>query len=677
MIHTTYPRLSILALALAFPACAAQQAPLQCPEPKVATALPDKPKDEPKTDAKPPAATDYKGIGAESIPPEVISQFGPKPLDPTVSRRIQRMLDIQAAGAGLLTSKGDRLLYTWRVTGTNQVWRMDGPKQLPIQLTGGEDSTFVRAISPDDKWIVVSRDVGGQENPGLYWMNIEGGPLVEIQHKTKVQTSLAFISDDSKFVYYTANDIDPASYAIYRFDKATGKRELVFSDPGIWGVADHRVDELLLEKALGSDQVEYYTYDLAKKKLTPLFGQGEKVRYSAKFGGKPGTIVVQHDKTGDFSRLYEWKDGKETPISPAVSFEVDGFTIDEAHTRIAYMMNENGYTKLHVLDAKTYAEQPLPKLQEAENVFAGSMSRDGRFLAIGVDGATLPPSMAFYDWKTKKLVPWRSVSTPEIDTTKFVKASLESYPARDGTKIPMFVWKPEACKNALCPVVVEFHGGPEGQSQPGWSVYAQMFVEAGFIFVQPNVRGSSGYGKKWLDADNGAKRLEVVTDIEDAGKFVKQAFAKDGKTPKVGVTGGSYGGYSTLMAMTYFAGTYDVGVSNVGIANMLTFLQNTAPYRRALRVSEYGDPDKDRDALVKLSPTTYVDRLKAPLLVIQGVNDPRVPAGEALQMYRALERQGVPAGLILFADEGHGTSKRSNTVLSLGHTIAFLEKHLK
>jgi dipeptidyl aminopeptidase/acylaminoacyl peptidase len=674
-------RLSVATLSLILSACAGQ-ATAPCPEPKVAEATPPKgtvapPKETPKAEANAKPSGDYKGLGAESVSPEVIAQFAPRALDALLSRRIQRMLDIQPAGAGLLTNKGDRLVFTWRVTGTSQVWRMDGPKQMPIQLTGGEDSTIANEISPDDKFIVVSRDVGGQENPGLYWMNIEGGPLVEIQHKEKVQTYLAFISDDSRFVFYRANDIDPASYAIYRFEKESGKRELIFSEKGHWEVADHRGEELLLDKAVGSDQIEYYTYDMGKKKLTPLFGQGEKVRYSAQFGAKPGTILVQHDKTGDFSRLYEWKDGKETPISPAVSHEVAGFFIDHARTRISYMMNEDGYTKLHVIDAKTYAEQALPKLPDAEHVFAAGASRDGRYLALGASGATLPPTTAFYDWKTKKLVPWRSASTPEIDTTKFTKAKLESYPARDGTKIPVFVWKPEACNNKLCPVVVDFHGGPEGQSQPGFAVSAQMYNDAGFILLRPNVRGSTGYGKKWLDADNGPKRLEIVTDIEDAGKYAKQAFAKDGKTPKVGVTGGSYGGYSTLMAMTYFAGTYDAGVSNVGIANMVTFLANTAPYRRALRVSEYGDPDKDREALVKMSPTTYIDRLKAPLLIIQGVNDPRVPVGEALQMFRALESRNVPAGLILFADEGHGAAKRSNIVLTIGHTIAFFEKHLK
>ena len=211
----------------------------------------------------------------------------------------------------------------------------------------------------------------------------------------------------------------------------------------------------------------------------------------------------------------------------------------------------------------------------------------------------------------------------------------------------------------------------------GFSPYAQMFVDAGFVFVQPNVRGSTGYGKAWLHSDDGPKRLQVVTDIEDASKYIRASWGRDGRQPKIGVSGGSYGGYSSLMAMTYFAGAYDAGVQNVGISNLYTFLLNTAPYRRILRISEYGDPVKDKDALIELSPITHVAKLKAPLLSIQGVNDPRVPVGEAVQIYKALEDRGIPGGLILFADEGHGASKRSNRVLQIGHTIAFFEKHLR
>jgi dipeptidyl aminopeptidase/acylaminoacyl peptidase len=267
-------------------------------------------------------------------------------------------------------------------------------------------------------------------------------------------------------------------------------------------------------------------------------------------------------------------------------------------------------------------------------------------------------------------------SAPEVDTSRFARAALTSYPARDGTAIPAFVRRPAACPAGPCPVVVEFHGGPEAQTVAGFSARAQLYVDAGFVFVQPNVRGSDGYGKAWLQADDGPRRLAIITDIEDAATWARTTFAKDGVAPRVGITGGSYGGYSTLVGMTMFAGAYDAGVSIVGIANLVTFLENTAPYRRILRVTEYGDPEKDREALVKLSPTSYVDRVKAPLLVQQGASDPRVPVGEAVQIHDALAARAVPVELVLFADEGHGAQKRENQVLMIGRSIEFFRKHL-
>ena len=219
---------------------------------------------------------------------------------------------------------------------------------------------------------------------------------------------------------------------------------------------------------------------------------------------------------------------------------------------------------------------------------------------------------------------------------------------------------------------------PYGRAEVGrFSTWAQAFVDAGFVYVEPNVRGSDGYGRTWLDADNGAKRLKVWTDIEDAATWARKAFATDGKAPKVGVAGGSYGGYATLVAMTKFAGAYDAGSSVVGIGNLLTFLQNTAPYRRILRTSEYGDPEKEKDILLELSATTYIGNLRAPLLIQQGATDPRVPVGEAIQMYEAAKKTGVPTELLIYADEGHGAGRRENQVLMLGHTIRFLQEHLK
>src|SRR5205085_991287 len=316
-------------------------------------------------------------------------------------------------------------------------------------------------------------------------------------------------------------------------------------------------------------------------------------------------------------------------------FDVSTFTIDHPRTHIYWRLNEGGYTRAHVLDAKTYAELPLPKMDGEDHVTFGVASWDGRYVPINASAARHPTVSSVWDWNEKKLVQWVVPSTPEIDTQKFAVPTLEHFTARDGTKIPMFVRRPsaDACKPAPCPVIVHFHGGPEGQAMAGMNTYGQIFVDAGFVWVEPNVRGSDGYGKTWLHADDGPKRLQVITDIEDAAKHVRTAFPG----AKVGVFGGSYGGYSTLVAMTRFAGAFDAGVANVGMSNLYTSLMNTAPYRRALRISEYGDPEKDKAALLDLSPITHIDKVNAPLMLIQGASDPRVPIGEALQMHAALE----------------------------------------
>jgi dipeptidyl aminopeptidase/acylaminoacyl peptidase len=295
---------------------------------------------------------------------------------------------------------------------------------------------------------------------------------------------------------------------------------------------------------------------------------------------------------------------------------------------------------------------------------------------VGVDDGRHPPQGYVLDWGSATLEEWHTPSTPEIDTTRFARAESDFFPARDGTKIPVFVRRPDRCRAELCPVVVSFHGGPEGQARPGFNVLAQMFIDAGFVFVEPNVRGSDGYGKSWLRADDGPKRLQIVTDIEDASRWARARFAVGGREPKVGVFGGSYGGYSVLIGMSMFAGAYDAGVDVVGISDLRTFLRNTAPYRRILRIAEYGDPDRDADALARLSPMTYVDRVKGPLLIAQGASDPRVPAGEAIQFHDALERRGVPCDLMIYPDEGHGAQKRENRVLMFGHAIAFFRKTL-
>lgn len=232
-------------------------------------------------------AAPYTGLGAESVPPEVMAKFRATPLPGSVTRRVQAMLDVRSPGSGVLSPDGKQLFFTWAVTGVRQVWRLDGPNTFPIQMTGGEDATSVVAVSKDGGTIVVARDQKGEENPGLYLQSKDGGPLQLVQHTPKVQTQAQHLSTDGRFLYFRANDKKPESYVLYRYEFATKKIASVFEQDGIWSLADRRVQKgaaegvLLLNKEVGGNQVEVFEYDETSKVLTPLFGQGEREDYRA------------------------------------------------------------------------------------------------------------------------------------------------------------------------------------------------------------------------------------------------------------------------------------------------------------------------------------------------------------------------------------------------------------
>jgi dipeptidyl aminopeptidase/acylaminoacyl peptidase len=637
--------------------------------------------------------TPYAGHGAESVARDLVAKFAPPPLDPRFSRTVELMLDVRSPGLGIPAPDGRALYFGWGITGSAQVFRLDEPKGFPIQLTGGEDNTTLKGVAPDGKWIVLARDSAGEENPGLYVQAATGGPLRVVFEARKVQANFAFVTPDSREIYFTANDVSPDSYTVYRYDVASGTRTRVFGEKGYWSVADYQGTgaslRLLLAKRPSSLASEYYEYVPATGQLIAVLGVGERVLYEAQYAAQPGELLVNTDRFRDLSALYRYRIGSG---ASAASFrevlaypdrEVSEVTIDRARRYVYVQVNDGGYTRLVVLDARTYAPVPLPLPRDADHVVAGVGTEDGRYVTIGVSTPAGPRVSYVWDWRKRALVQWLVPSSPEVDAASFAPAKLVAYPAKDGTPIPTFVRIPRGCapdENTAsdpCPVIVLFHGGPESQAKPGFSTYRQLFVDAGYILFEPNVRGSAGYGRKWLDADNGPKRLDVIGDIEDASRYVKAQYARNGKAPKVGVMGGSYGGYATLVAMSMFAGSYDAGVSSVGIANLETFLRNTAPYRRALRVSEYGDPDRDGEALRKLSPVTYIDRVKDPLLIMQGVNDPRVPVGEAVQMHELLAKRGVHAPLMLFPEDGHGAARRRSAAQQIGHTIRFFDDHLK
>jgi dipeptidyl aminopeptidase/acylaminoacyl peptidase len=642
------------------------------------TALAEAPRGSEVSPAK-GTAKGYSGHGAASLTPEQLAKYAPPPLPPELSRRLQAVLDTRWPGRAYVAPDHQRLFFEWNVTGSSQVWRSDGPSRFPVQMTAGEQTTELRGLTPDGRYLVLERDSDGEENPGLYLQPVGGGPLREVQRTAGIQTEFGFASDDSRFLVYTANDLRPDSYAIHRFEIATGHRELLFDQPGNWEIADYRAggEQILLRKNLGSQISELYDFAPATHKLTPLIGQGEREEYWGLYGAKPGELLVVTNRFGDLRRLYSWKDGRYTPLSPErPAFEIEDLAHDRRWRRISYKTNVGGIFRTRVVDGHTYKELPFPDFPGASSVVARPASDDGRIFRVAVGTTQAPTRNYLYDWETRKLSEWALPSAPEADLEHYSEPKLEAFRARDGTSIPMWIQRPDHCDGA-CPVIVLFHGGPEGRSLPYFAPRLQLFVDAGFTVARPNVRGSEGYGKAWAHADDGAKRLRIITDIQDAANYLRIHEAVGGKAPRMGVVGWSYGGYSALMAMTRFAGTYDAGAALYGQGNLVSFLQNTAPYRRILRVSEYGDPVRDRDVLEQLSPLSYLANVSGPLMLVGGATDPRVPVGEEIQIHDALAARGLDAPLVIFPDEGHGSQKRDNEALEYGYLLQFFERHLQ
>lgn len=624
--------------------------------------------------------TSYKSFGSESVNKETLKKYAPTELPPETKSKISLFMDIQSLGMGVLNPKNsNELFFTWGISGNRQVWKMTGPKSFPQQLTGGKDSTTLAGITPDGKYLVLERDADGQEAPGIYLQSTQGGELTKLYHKPKVRAGVEFITDDSQFVFFHANEEAADSFYIYKINIETKAIEKISAEKGIWGVMDHEGDKILLSYQKGNTYNEVYEYNLKTKTKKALIGQDKTNEYDVAFLKNENTYLVLTPELSNFKTLYVFKDGKLNSLIGSDKYDIAGFSLNKKRTLLSWEMNKDGYTitKLEEISPSGEIKNfPMPKIKDADHVRL-LFSRNPEMAVISTTSYNSPRTLYSFDLNSKKLTAWNTPSAPEINLNQFVPAKLEYYTTRDNIKIPMFVRRPSKCETEVCPVVVHFHGGPEGQSIPGFNTLGQILTESGFIFVEPNVRGSTGYGKEWLDADNGPKREKVITDIEDCALWIKKNWAKNNTSPKVGLFGWSYGGYSTLIGMTYFAGSFDVGVANVGMSNLVTFLENTAPYRRAVREPEYGYLAKDLESLKRLSPITHIDKIKGPLLIIQGANDPRVPVGEAVQMQDAMEKKKLASQLIIFADEGHGAAKKENRILEWGHTIDFFKKNLK
>ena len=569
------------------------------------------------------------------------------------------------------------LVVTTRFANVNQLHSVTGPMMARRQITFEPDRTSQLTFSPSGDVAVVEKDVGGGEFYQLY--TLKDGQLTLLTDG-KSRNGFGAFSHDGRLIAYTSTKRTGADNDIYVMDPRDPKtaRLVAQVQGGGWSVIDFAPDgRRALVSNYGSVQKsDLYDLDIASGRLTPLADLKATVSYGDAAYAPDGTLWVLSDEGSDFQRLGILKDGRFTPVAPETRWDVESFRIADDGSFIAYIVNEAGRSRLKLLDTRTRAVRTA----DLPAGVAGALEiAPWGAVAFGFSGPRVSGDAFVLDPATMKVTQWTASETGGLDPARNADAELVTVKSFDGEEVSGFLFRPDPARfPGRRPLLIDIHGGPEGQTVPSYRGAANYYVNTlGVAIFYPNVRGSTGYGKRFVSLDNGPFKRE--DSVKDIGAFLDH-FAKDGAIDagRIGVQGGSYGGYMCYASAIRYGARLKGANCIVAISNFVTFLENTQSYRRDLRRVEYGDErdPKQRAKLVEISPMTRVGELKIPLMVVTGANDPRVPASEADQIVKAVRANGGTAWHILAADEGHGFAKKDNRDYQGYATLYFWQRNL-
>jgi dipeptidyl aminopeptidase/acylaminoacyl peptidase len=610
---------------------------------------------------------------------------------------LERYLTVRRAYGASLGPDGT-LAFLLDTTGVGQVWTLDEPGGWPVQRTFYDEPVSFVTHSPERPEMVFGMDEGGNERMQLFRLDDDGTitPLTgmpEAKHRWG-----GWRADGERFAF-ASNRRDESVFDIYTQGRAESgdDAEMVFEGDGWLSVGGFHPDgdALLLTEAYSNFDQDVYVLDLGtgeRRHLTPHDGD---IRYrSVQWGPEGEALYLVTDEGAEtlyLARMDPETGDLETLVTGG-DWNVGGVAVDEETGTLVYSRNVDGYTDLtlaELIGDGELAELPMPDLPG--NVAGGvSFGPDGERIALSSSGRAFNTNVSVVDLTALRQIAdeenplggepggaatqWTHASTAGIPTESFREPELLRYESFDGREIPAFFTLPETVPEGGVPVIVDIHGGPESQRRPSFSGLHQYFLSRGYALFEPNVRGSTGYGRAYTHLDDVENRMDSVRDIDCAVDWLTDHEAVD--PDRIVAKGGSYGGFMVLAALTEYPDRWAAGVDVVGIANFVTFLENTGSWRRELREAEYGSLAEDREFLESISPTENIDRIEAPLFVLHGANDPRVPVGEAEQIAEGAREQGVPVEKLIFDDEGHGISKLENQIEAYTRVVDFLDEHV-
>ena len=542
------------------------------------------------------------------------------------------------------------------------------------------DNSYAVSYFPADDRVLVTRDQGGNELNHLYVIEADGSERDLTPGENLKADFLGFTADGSAF-HVISNERDPRFFDVYRYDSAsyertrvyentTGLEPAIVSGDGKW---------LALSQSNTTNDSDLHVVELATGQSTLVSEHEGQAAFNAQDFSPDGQwLYYTANDQGEFAQLRRvnlatWA---HEPVQSA-DWDIVAAYFSKNGKYLAVATNVDGSTRVKLHDAATGAEQPLPALPAGE--IRGLRIADSETkMAFYLNGDRQPNDLYVLEFggEPKQLT---TSLNPAIDPADLVDSSVVRFKSFDGMEIPNILWKPhQATADAPAPALVWVHGGPGGQTTRAHSAVIQYLANHGYVVLGINNRGSSGYGKTFFAADDGKHGREPLWDTVEAKKYLQSLDYVD--DDKIGIIGGSYGGYMVLSALAFQPGEYKVGVNIFGVSNWIRTLESIPPYWESFREALYqevGNPETQREFLIETSPLFHVDKINVPLMVLQGANDPRVIKPESDDIVAAVEKNGVPVEYVVFDDEGHGFSKKKNQIEGYGRILAFLDKHLR
>jgi dipeptidyl aminopeptidase/acylaminoacyl peptidase len=593
----------------------------------------------------------------------------------------QFMATTRVAGASFSPDE-KRLLYSSNETGIFNVFSVPVKGGKPTQLTRSTtESTYAVSYFPRDERFLFSRDQGGNELSHLY-VRTPDGQEKDLTPGDKHRASFFGWSDDESAFYVLSNERDARFMDLYRYDAKTYARTLLFQNDGGYDVGDVSPDEkwVALEKSRTTSDSDVHLYSVATKEvkhLTPH--KGTASWRAATFDPASSALYLLTNEGSEFTRVvsHVLADGKREEVEKADWDIMYTYFSKKGAWRVTGI-NADGRTVVRLHDVKAGKQVELPQLPEGD-ITGVSMARSEKRLAFFHNGDRSPSNLYAYELSTQKATRLTDTLNKDIDPKDLVESEVVRFKSFDGMEIPNILYKPhQASADNKVPALVWVHGGPGGQTRKGYSAFMQYLANHGYVVLGINNRGSSGYGKTFFTADDQKHGREPLQDCLEAKKYLASLPYVDGS--RIGIIGGSYGGYMVLSALAFHPDAFNVGVDIFGVSNWLRTLKSIPPYWESFREALYqevGNPETQEEMLKATSPLFHAEKIRKPLLVIQGANDPRVLKVESDEIVQAVQKNKVPVEYVVFPDEGHGFSKKKNEAEAIGRTRAFLDQYLK